>query len=168
MSHRGAGAAPIGCAAPGRGDPKGDVCPAAVLVQPRRSTQANLVTIARSAARGLRPIFAFHPAYVVPMAAFCATHAVITRAPGGSQRHPATGKLGPSARTLPVACVSFYLEFPFMLKRQFLTTSLAALAMASASFSVQAQTPIKFQLDWRFEGPSAFFLVPAAKGYFKA
>ncbi|KAB0585378.1 ABC transporter substrate-binding protein [Ideonella dechloratans] len=33
----------------------------------------------------------------------------------------------------------------------------------------QAQTtPIKFQLDWRFEGPSAFFLVPAAKGYFKA
>jgi len=30
-----------------------------------------------------------------------------------------------------------------------------------------AATPIKFQLDWRFEGPSALFLVPAAKGYFK-
>jgi len=29
-------------------------------------------------------------------------------------------------------------------------------------------TPIKFQLDWRFEGPSALFLTPAAKGYFKA
>lgn len=34
--------------------------------------------------------------------------------------------------------------------------------------AAQAQTtPIKFQLDWRFEGPSAFFLTPAAKGYFK-
>jgi NitT/TauT family transport system substrate-binding protein len=32
----------------------------------------------------------------------------------------------------------------------------------------QAQTtPIKFQLDWRFEGPSALFLTPTAKGYFK-
>lgn len=28
-------------------------------------------------------------------------------------------------------------------------------------------TPIKFQLDWRFEGPAAMFLVPVAKGYFK-
>ena len=26
---------------------------------------------------------------------------------------------------------------------------------------------VKFQLDWRFEGPSALFLTPAAKGYFK-
>jgi len=32
---------------------------------------------------------------------------------------------------------------------------------------VHAQTPIKFQLDWRFEGPSALFLLPEAKGYFK-
>lgn len=31
----------------------------------------------------------------------------------------------------------------------------------------QAATPIKFQLDWRFEGPSALFLQPVAKGYFK-
>lgn len=29
------------------------------------------------------------------------------------------------------------------------------------------ETPIKFQLDWRFEGPASLFLVPAAKGYFK-
>ena len=43
----------------------------------------------------------------------------------------------------------------------------AAAVLVSAP-SVQAQnTPIKFQLDWRFEGPSAFFLTPAAKGYFK-
>ncbi len=29
-------------------------------------------------------------------------------------------------------------------------------------------TPVKFQLDWRFEGPAALFLQPLAKGYFKA
>ncbi|WP_374584531.1 ABC transporter substrate-binding protein [Ideonella dechloratans] len=48
--------------------------------------------------------------------------------------------------------------------------SLLGLA-AALTLPVMAQaqtTPIKFQLDWRFEGPSAFFLVPAAKGYFKA
>jgi NitT/TauT family transport system substrate-binding protein len=44
----------------------------------------------------------------------------------------------------------------------------AALVIASAFGSAQAQnTPIKFQLDWRFEGPSALFLTPVAKGYFK-
>ena len=32
----------------------------------------------------------------------------------------------------------------------------------------QAQTPIKFQLDWRFEGPAALFLGAAAKGHYKA
>jgi NitT/TauT family transport system substrate-binding protein len=54
-----------------------------------------------------------------------------------------------------------------MKKRVFLATA-AALALA-ASFSAQAQavTPIKFQLDWRFEGPAALFLQPVAKGYFK-
>ena len=30
-----------------------------------------------------------------------------------------------------------------------------------------AQTPIKFQLDWRFEGPAALFLASSAKGYYK-
>lgn len=45
----------------------------------------------------------------------------------------------------------------------------AALLAASASpHSVaQTSTPIKFQLDWRFEGPAALFLQPIAKGYFK-
>jgi NitT/TauT family transport system substrate-binding protein len=48
--------------------------------------------------------------------------------------------------------------------------ALAALAATCLSFSAaQAQTtPVKFQLDWRFEGPSALFLLPVAKGYFKA
>ena len=48
----------------------------------------------------------------------------------------------------------------------------AALLLATAStFSTahaQATTPIKFQLDWRFEGPAALFLQPVAKGHFKA
>jgi NitT/TauT family transport system substrate-binding protein len=47
-----------------------------------------------------------------------------------------------------------------------LLLSLAATALF-ASAGAQAQTRIKFQLDWRFEGPSALFLAGNAKGYFK-
>ncbi|AOF84086.1 NMT1-like family protein [Hydrogenophaga sp. RAC07] len=54
-----------------------------------------------------------------------------------------------------------------MNKRHFIRTA-AALATLAAMGAAQAQTPIKFQLDWRFEGPAALFLQPAAKGYFKA
>lgn len=46
--------------------------------------------------------------------------------------------------------------------------ALAAAALIAAPWPAQAQTPIKFQLDWRFEGPSALFLASAAKGYYKA
>jgi NitT/TauT family transport system substrate-binding protein len=58
------------------------------------------------------------------------------------------------------------------LKRQFIKSSVAALAtllLTATMGTAQAQsaTPIKFQLDWRFEGPAAFFLAPVAKGYFK-
>ena len=43
-----------------------------------------------------------------------------------------------------------------------------ALLFSAVIGTAQAQvTPIKFQLDWRFEGPSALFLTPVAKGYFK-
>jgi NitT/TauT family transport system substrate-binding protein len=42
---------------------------------------------------------------------------------------------------------------------------LAALAAASLA---HAQTPIKFALDWKFEGPSAPYFVALDKGYYKA
>jgi NitT/TauT family transport system substrate-binding protein len=57
--------------------------------------------------------------------------------------------------------------------KRFTLAALAALSIAAlglSSLTVLAQsstTPIKFQLDWRFEGPSALFLAPIAKGYFK-
>ena len=54
-----------------------------------------------------------------------------------------------------------------MTKRLFLQSSLALLAATSLGPAFAQTTPIKFQLDWRFEGPSALFLTPAAKGYFK-
>ena len=54
-----------------------------------------------------------------------------------------------------------------MHKRVFLHTVGALALAASATVHAQGMTPIKFQLDWRFEGPAALFLVPAAKGYFK-
>ncbi|MBP8019196.1 MAG: ABC transporter substrate-binding protein [Hylemonella sp.] len=52
--------------------------------------------------------------------------------------------------------------------KRFLLKTTAALITVAAFGTASAQTtPIKFQLDWRFEGPAALFLVPAAKGYFK-
>ena len=42
----------------------------------------------------------------------------------------------------------------------------ALAASLLSPMSVHAATPIKFQLDWRFEGPSALFLHPIAKGHF--
>ena len=55
-----------------------------------------------------------------------------------------------------------------MNKRHFIKTTAALAAAVAFGSSAFAQTPIKFQLDWRFEGPAALFLQPAAKGYFKA
>jgi NitT/TauT family transport system substrate-binding protein len=56
---------------------------------------------------------------------------------------------------------------PYLTRRR---SALAALAVALGAAWLPARsqtTDIKFQLDWRFEGPAALFLVPAAKGYFK-
>ncbi|MDO8252462.1 MAG: ABC transporter substrate-binding protein [Rhodoferax sp.] len=55
-----------------------------------------------------------------------------------------------------------------MTKRLFLKSALAVAALATVCTAQAQNTPIKFQLDWRFEGPAALFLTPVAKGYFKA
>ena len=54
-----------------------------------------------------------------------------------------------------------------MHKRSFLKSAAAVAAALAVGHAAAQSTPIKFQLDWRFEGPAALFLTPAAKGYFK-
>jgi NitT/TauT family transport system substrate-binding protein len=44
---------------------------------------------------------------------------------------------------------------------------LAAVALSGAAFA-QKETPVRFALDWRFEGPAAPFFVAIDKGYYKA
>ncbi|MCB5174453.1 ABC transporter substrate-binding protein [Microvirga lenta] len=43
----------------------------------------------------------------------------------------------------------------------------AGAAMLLGSVAAQAQTPVRFTLDWRWEGPAAPFAVALEKGYFK-
>jgi NitT/TauT family transport system substrate-binding protein len=52
-------------------------------------------------------------------------------------------------------------------KRSLLATFCAAALVSALPLAQAQETAIKFQLDWRFEGPAALFLVPVAKGYFK-
>jgi NitT/TauT family transport system substrate-binding protein len=50
----------------------------------------------------------------------------------------------------------------------FLGLMLAAGLAAGATSAQAAETIIKFSLDFKFEGPSAIFLLPLDKGYYKA
>ena len=52
--------------------------------------------------------------------------------------------------------------------RTFAALALTSGLLAGAGLGAQAQTPVKFTLDWRFEGPAAPFTVALDKGYFKA
>lgn len=61
------------------------------------------------------------------------------------------------------------LRFPIALPRfatRLLLSSSAATLLLIPTLSAAADTQIRFQLDWRFEGPSAPFLMAAEKGYF--
>jgi NitT/TauT family transport system substrate-binding protein len=55
-----------------------------------------------------------------------------------------------------------------MNKWQKLLGGAAAMAMVLATLPASAQTPIKFTLDWVFQGPTSPFLVALEKGYYKA
>ena len=48
------------------------------------------------------------------------------------------------------------------------TCAVAGMIMATAVNAAAAQTPIKFSLDFRFEGPSAPFLIGIDNGYYQA
>jgi NitT/TauT family transport system substrate-binding protein len=49
-----------------------------------------------------------------------------------------------------------------------LCVALIGTAALAASPVAAQTTPVKFQLDWRFEGPAALFLLAKSKGYFEA
>ncbi len=48
-----------------------------------------------------------------------------------------------------------------------LIATLLLAVMITPSWAQQAPTRIRFTLDWLFQGPSAFFILPLAKSYFK-
>jgi NitT/TauT family transport system substrate-binding protein len=43
----------------------------------------------------------------------------------------------------------------------------AALALLAGAAEAQQLLPVKFTLDWKFQGPTSFFLIAADKGYYK-
>lgn len=49
----------------------------------------------------------------------------------------------------------------------FIATAMTVAVLAGSAAAQAQNTPVKFQLDWRFEGPAALFLTPVAKGYFR-
>ena len=59
------------------------------------------------------------------------------------------------------------IHFPKIL-RAALGLAIGAGLVALAPQAAAQDTKIRFQLDWRFEGPASLFTLPAQKGYFKA
>ncbi|MBT9455226.1 MAG: ABC transporter substrate-binding protein [Burkholderiaceae bacterium] len=55
----------------------------------------------------------------------------------------------------------------FPARRTWLAAALAGALAFTSQLGHAQTTPLKFQLDWRFEGPAALFLLPVAKGYFR-
>jgi NitT/TauT family transport system substrate-binding protein len=55
---------------------------------------------------------------------------------------------------------------PLTLNRTLARVAATIALVAASSLAIAQDTKINFQLDWRFEGPSALFLLPKAKGYF--
>src|SRR6187200_438401 len=53
-------------------------------------------------------------------------------------------------------------------KKRWSTGLLAGVALLLGSAAAQAQTPVRFSLDWRWEGPAAPFAIALDRGYFKA
>jgi NitT/TauT family transport system substrate-binding protein len=53
-------------------------------------------------------------------------------------------------------------------KAKWIRGMLAGATVLLGSVAAQAQTPVRFSLDWRWEGPAAPFAVALDKGYFKA
>ena len=60
------------------------------------------------------------------------------------------------------------MQFMSFTRRHALAAMAAVLTAAALPVAYGQGTPIKFQLDWRFEGPAALFLAAQAKGYYKA
>ena len=60
------------------------------------------------------------------------------------------------------------MQFISFTRRHALAAMAAVLTAAALPAAYGQGTPIKFQLDWRFEGPAALFLAAQAKGYYKA
>lgn len=54
------------------------------------------------------------------------------------------------------------------LSRRTAMVAMASVTLALVAVPAKSQTPIRMTLDWRFEGPSALFLMALEKGYFKA
>src|SRR6185369_4592174 len=53
-------------------------------------------------------------------------------------------------------------------RRSYRAVILGLLAAGLVKDPAGAQTPVKFTLDWKFEGPAAPFLVAVDRGYFTA